>query len=133
MVKKAPLKNKHWYIVNIHKKSRKKKTYYYYPKSFELKTEAEDAIKRNFPGHELYYEVFTGEQIKEFGFVRKGTTIKGEVIKYDYPPELSNEQNRKSFRTKYRRWKRDFNLKLTRTHAAEKRKSKRNRKNKRHD
>ena len=115
---KKPLINK-WYIVNLHKKSKNGK-YFIFKASFNTKKEAKVAIRYNFPDRELYYEVVSGKESLHYGFIFKSLSLQETVLKYDYPPELETLQARKSFRTKYRRWKRTFNKELKKTYSAEK-------------
>lgn len=106
------IKPHRWYIVDLRRKGQY--SYKLLNKNFESKKVAQQALKRTAKENELFFEVIKGEQAIEFGFVLAyGPTYADYMLKYDYPPELVTIQDRKSYRTKFRRWKRDFKRKLT--------------------
>lgn len=108
-----------WYIVDLVKKSRRG-TYQIFRKVFDTKKQAESAKKRTFGDAAYEYEVIKGAEALEFGFeIRKSKLhYRGDILKYDYPPSRTTKQARKSFRTKYRRWKRKFKKELTAAWSA---------------
>lgn len=103
-----------WYIVDLEYKGMKK-DYQIFRKVFETKAIAKAVWKREFGDESYRYEVISGKTAIEFNFVfmtRKAHT-KGWLLKYEYPPNKGPGQPRKSFRTKFRRWKRNYKKKLT--------------------
>lgn len=90
-------------------------------RSFTTSKRAKAAIGRNFPDHKILFETILGSLAKEYGFVfnKQLSPGWGHIVTYDYPPETMTQQQKKSFRTKHRRWKRKFNKKLTHAYAAE--------------
>lgn len=116
---KRKIKDNRWYIVNLMKKNRGGK-FMLIRKSFTSAKKAHKAISLNFPGNEILFEAVKGIDAKEYGFTfnKELSPGWGHVIKYHYPPESMTQQERKSYRTKARRWKRKFNKELTHAYAA---------------
>lgn len=88
-------------------------------KEMDSKKQATQALKNNFPGLAFMFEVIRGDKAREFGFTFMGKRLHyhGDILKYDYPPDKLTIQGRKSFRTKYRRWKRNYKKELRRAWA----------------
>jgi len=109
------IRDKYWYIVDLRKKTMDK-SYYLLRKGYASKKEAKRILELNLKDRLYYFEVVKGTQAKEFGFRFRKKTQAGSylnyIVKYDYPSELETLQDKKSYRTKYRRWKRTFNKEL---------------------
>ena len=110
------IRNKKWYIVDLRKKN-KKGNYYLLRHVYDTKKEAKRILDLNFKDRLYYFEVIKGKEAKacSFKMATKDTDLTSNldyIRKYDYPPELETHQDKKSYRTKYRRWKKDFNMDL---------------------
>lgn len=107
------IKRNKWYIVDLRSKGRI--GYKLFKVEFATKKKAKEALKRNLGGKTFLFDVVKGDQAIEFKFTftKVGFTSLGYILKYDYPEDKITEQQRKSFRTKYRRWKRNYKKELT--------------------
>jgi len=110
------IRNKRWYIVDLRRKNQQGK-YYLLRHSYETKKEAQRILDINFKDRLYYFEVVKGSEAKSSGFkmATRDTDLVSNldyIRKYDYPPELETKQQKKSYRTKYRRWKNQFNIEL---------------------
>jgi len=110
------IRNKKWYIVDLRRKNQDK-TYYLLRHTYLSKKEAKRVLDLNFKGRLYYFEVVKGSDAKAYGFKmsKKTTDITSQldyIRRYDYPAELETKQEKKSYRNKFRRWKRTFNKEL---------------------
>jgi len=73
-------------------------------KEFDTKKDAIRFIENKLNG-DLVWDYLPGSEVIEMGlrFKMKGPRLGVQVIKYEYPPELLSQQERKNFRTKFRR------------------------------
>ena len=113
---KRKINPKFWYIVDLRHQTRDN-SYYLLNHSFKTKKEAKRILEKNIKDNTVYFDVIQGSEAIEFKFrfreeTADGMTYLDYLRKYDYPPELETMQQKKSFRTKYRRWKRDFKVEL---------------------
>lgn len=109
------IKKYRWYIVDLRRKTRKG-NYYLLRVSFATKKQAKESLHKNLAKQVLYFDIVSGKEAIEFKFHFPKTKVKptytGYIRKYDYPPELDTLQARKSYRTKFRRWKRNYKKEL---------------------
>lgn len=106
-----------WYVVDLRKPA-KAGHYKLVKREFDTKKATKEALERGLGDQALYFEVVKGSQAIEFGFKLSATFRAWQaLVKYDYPPGRTTVQSRKSFRTKFRRWKRNYKRTLT-THWA---------------
>lgn len=86
-----------------------------YRKGFLTAKEAKEVLKINKLNRDLTYSVIKGVDAISFGVdfakTKKFKTFK--LIGYDYPNDRITEQDKKSFRTKTRRWLRQWKIKPT--------------------
>lgn len=127
MPKKTKILPHKWYIVEAFGKNQNGNMQILRAE-FDKKKEAQIAIKVNYPNRQIYYDVIKGRQAIEFCMEFKKRFQK-MVIKYDYPETIGEtKQDRKSFRTKYRRHRRGFkNIKTSEKYKKSRRRRKRNR------
>lgn len=125
------INKKGWYIVDLRSTTRKG-SYFLLPSKYESKAVAKRAIRINFPNEIIMFDPIRGSEAIEFGMrfkmrskykitsplAKRSDKESSRTVKYDYPPEVGAGQSRKSFRTKYRRWKRDHKRELSNIWAA---------------
>ncbi|MAO08061.1 MAG: hypothetical protein CL596_05040 [Alteromonas sp.] len=113
------IKKDRWYIVDLRNKTQDKKSYWLLRVNFRTKEEARKVLNKNLGDKILFFDIVKGVTAIEFGFRypknTKGPSYLGYLRKYDYPPELETIQQRKSYRTKFRRWKRNYKEELKRS------------------
>ena len=105
---KSLIKNKHWYIVVV----KNKKPILYY-KAFKTKESIKSFMDiNNIKG--FNFLVIKGEQALEYNIKIKTRAFNvlfrhtEPLVKYRYPVDRFTKQDKKSFRTKSRRWYRDY-------------------------
>ncbi len=111
------VKDNRWYIVDLRNKTREG-SYWLLKVDFKTKKEAKLVLNKNLADKTVFFDVVSGKEVKEFGFKMpgksKGPSYLGYLRKYDYPPELETLQQKKSYRTKFRRWKRNYKKEIKR-------------------
>lgn len=98
-----------WYIVDLTNRN-VNRTYKIIRAAFKTKSRAIEAIQRHLNDREIYFDVIKGKDVLhyEIPFVAMHYHGIPYLMKYDYPPEALTYQDKKSFRTKYRRWLRNY-------------------------
>lgn len=96
----------HWYILSL-----KAGVPRLHPRYFKSKSEVKHFMKiNNIKG--MAYIPINGKKAKDYGlklyFGNTHKLARKGINNYDYPPDKIDVQDKKSFRTKSRRWKRDY-------------------------
>lgn len=101
------VKKDKWYIVDTFRVDPKGKPKML-KKEFDNKKQAEMNIEKYFPGN-LRFDIIKGEKAIELKLyiMNAYPNLKVYLRKYRYAPEMVTEQNKKSYRTKFRRQNRN--------------------------
>jgi hypothetical protein len=101
---------KFWYVLSLHHK--KPKLFW---RPFKTKEQCLDYIRINGKIKSFLFLPIKGESAIDYGLsISKWCRrFKGLYVTYRYPADRITRQDRKSFRTKYRRWMRDYGKGVT--------------------
>lgn len=114
---KRIIQPKTWYMgIALKKGNTRLNVLALYRREFKSYTDVLYFMKINGKSNNLAYMPIKGEDAIEYGFTFiRGRALHARVERlfgYDYPVERLTYQDRKSFRTKSRRWMRNYKIRL---------------------
>lgn len=102
-----------YYVIHIYRDNVGKLRNAVIKKPFKYKYLAKRALLRVVSRRELVkFDILKGEIIKYYGLELTMNSWEKKILLHDYPAERLTKQERKSFRTKVRRWRRDYKIEL---------------------